>query len=50
VIKAANIPVVGQPVVRDLMLKDGKLPAVFGKHAYADFDLATGKFLGAGSD
>ena len=50
VIKTANIPLVGQPVVRDLQLKDGKLTAVFGKHSFADFDLATGKFLGAGSD
>jgi hypothetical protein len=50
VIRTAGIPVVGQPVVRDLHLKGGKLTAVFGKHAFADFDLATGKFLGAGSD
>jgi hypothetical protein len=50
VIKTANIPFVGQPVVRDLHLKGGKLTAIFGKHSFADFDLTTGKFLGAGSD
>jgi hypothetical protein len=50
VIKTAGIPVVGQPVVRALHLKDGKLTAVFGKHSFADFDLTTGKVLGAGSD
>lgn len=50
VIKTANIPFVGAPVVRDLQLKNGKLTAVFGKHSFADFDLATGKFLGGGSD
>jgi hypothetical protein len=50
VLKTAGIPSVGQPVVRDLHLKDGKLTAIYGKHSFADFDLATGKFLGAGSD
>jgi len=50
VIKTADIPFVGAPVVRDLRLKDGKLTAVFGRHSYADFELAAGKFLGAGSD
>ena len=49
VIKTADIPV-GQSVVRALQLKDGKLTAVFGKHSFADFDPATGKFLRAGSD
>ena len=50
VIKTANIPIRGAASVRDLQLKNGKLTAVFGKHSFADFDLATGKFLGAGSD
>ena len=50
VIKVANIPLVGQPAVRALHLKDGKVTAVYGKHSFADFELAAGKFLGAGSD
>ena len=35
---------------RALHLKGGKVTAVYGKHSFADFELATGKFLGAGSD
>lgn len=50
VIKAAGAPTVGQPVVRALMLKDGKLHAIYGKHNFADFDTKTGKLLAAGSD
>jgi hypothetical protein len=50
VIKTANIPLVGQPIVRALHLKDGKVTAIYGTHSFADYDVATGKFLGAGSD
>jgi len=50
VIKTANMKFVGAIVVRDLQLKNRKLKAVFGIHSFADFDLTTGKFLGAGSD
>ena len=50
VIKAAAIPFVGQPVVRELHLKGGKVTAIYAKHSFADFELTTGKFLGAGSD
>jgi hypothetical protein len=50
VIKTAGIPFVGQPVVRELHLKDGKVTAIYGKHSFADYDVATGKFLGGGSD
>lgn len=50
VLKAAAISFVGQPVVRELHLKGGKLNAIYAKHSFADFELTTGKFLGAGSD
>jgi len=50
VIKTTGIPFVGAPAVRDLQAKNGKVTAVYGKHSFADFDLATGQFLGAGSD
>jgi hypothetical protein len=49
-IKKAGPPAVGQPVVRHLSLKDGKVTAVYGKHSFADFDLKTGKLLSSGSD
>lgn len=50
VIKTANIPLVGQPIVRELHLKEGRVTAVYGKHSFADFQVANGRFLGAGSD
>jgi outer membrane protein assembly factor BamB len=50
VIKAAGAPAVGQPVVRHLSLKDGNVRAIYGKHSFADFDLATGKLVASGSD
>ena len=50
VIKAAGAPNVGQPVVRDLTIKDGVVTAIYGKHSFAKFDLKTGKLLEKGSD
>ena len=50
VIKKAGAPTVGQPVIRRLTLKDGKVTAVYGKHSFADFDLKSGKLLASGSD
>jgi len=50
VIKKAGAPTVGQPVIRHLTLKDGKVTAVYGKHSFADFDLKSGKLLASGSD
>jgi hypothetical protein len=50
VIKTAGAPAVGQPVIRDLSLKDGKVGIVYGKHSFADFDLKSGKLLSSGSD
>lgn len=50
VIDAAGKPNVGQPVVRDLSIKDGVLTAIYGKHSFAKFELKTGKLLEKGSD
>ena len=35
VIDAAGKPNAGQPVVRDLSIKDGVLTAIYGKHSFA---------------
>lgn len=50
VIQSAGPPVIGQPMVRHLSLKDGKVRAIYGKNSYADFDLTTGKLLASGSE
>jgi hypothetical protein len=50
VIDAAGKPNTGQPVVRDLSLKDGVLTAIYGKHSFAKFDLKSGRLLEKGSD
>lgn len=50
VIKKAGAPTVGQPVIRHMTLKDGKVTVVYGKHSFADFDLKSGKLLASGSD
>jgi len=50
VIKKSGAPTVGQPMIRRLTLKDGKVTAVYGKHSFADFDLKSGKLLASGSD
>jgi hypothetical protein len=44
------IKTVGQPVIRHMTLKDGKVTVVYGKHSFADFDLKSGKLLASGSD
>lgn len=50
VIDAAGKPNAGQPVVRDLSIKDGVLTAIYGKHSFAKFELKSGKLLEKGSD
>jgi hypothetical protein len=50
VIKKAGAPTVGQPVIRHMTLKDGKVTVVYGKHSFADIDLKSGKLLASGSD
>lgn len=50
VIDAAGKPNVGQPVVRDLSIKDGVLTAIYGKHSFAKFALKSGILLEKGSD
>src|SRR4051812_3099952 len=50
VIQAAGKPNVGEPVVRDLTVKDGVLTAIYGKHSFAKLELKTGKLLEKGSD
>ena len=50
VVEKAGAPMVGQPVIRHLSLKDSKVTAVYGKHSFADFDLKSGKLLASGGD
>ena len=50
VIKSAGPPGVGKPAVRHLSIKAGRVTAVYGKHSFAEFELATGKLLATGSD
>ena len=50
VIKTAGAPKVGQPVVRALMQKGPTVTAVYGKHTFAEFDLADGKLRSVASD
>src|SRR5262245_54485455 len=45
VIDAAGKPNAGQPVVRDLSIKDGVLTAIYGKHSFAKFDLKSGRLM-----
>jgi outer membrane protein assembly factor BamB len=50
VIEAGGKPNVGQPVIRDLSIKDDVLTAIYGKHNFAKFDVKTGRLLEKGSD
>jgi hypothetical protein len=50
IIEAAGKPNVGQPVIRDLSIKDDVLTAIYGKHSFAKFDLKTGRLLEKGTD
>lgn len=47
---AAVKGVVGQPVVRQLTLQDGKVTATYGKHTSVVIDLKTGKVISISSD
>jgi hypothetical protein len=49
-IQTAGKPNVGQPVIRDLSIKDDVLTAIYGKHSFAKLDLKTGRLLEKGSD
>src|SRR5438094_739320 len=50
VINVAGKPNVGQPIIRDLTVKDGVLTAIYGKHSFAKFNLKDGRLLEKGSD
>jgi outer membrane protein assembly factor BamB len=50
VIDAAGKPNAGQPVIRDLSIKDGVLTAIYGKNSFAKFELKSGKLMEKGSD
>ncbi len=50
VINTAGKPNAGQPMIRDLTIKDGVVTVIYGKHSFAKFDLKSGRLLEAGSD
>ncbi len=50
VIGACGIPAVGDPEIRDYKIKGSIVSVVFGKHCFADIELATGKIQCTGCD
>lgn len=45
ILKTCGVPVVGEPMIRDVTIEGVKARVVYGKHSYAEVDLATGEII-----